>query len=196
MTTLTGRGSSPESRESGFETGTDESRPDTITDAVGEFRPASRGVRKFAYTTEPVMLGELEEQLAAIEHERWGDWQKYMHSQGGQPPLWDEEAKEVARNGLWFSRKQVDRWHLQIVTPYEQLSEREKQSDREQVARYWPLVQAEIARQRREAAEEFAGRVKARYRNYVDVVGNTHSVVDLEQIDVELARSTNGGERE
>lgn len=90
---------------------------------------------------------ELREQLAAIEHERWGDWQKYMHSQGGQPPLWDDEAKETAKNGLWFSREQIDRWRKQINTPYEQLSEREQASDMEQVDRYWPLVLAWHQRQ-------------------------------------------------
>lgn len=74
------------------------------------------------------------ERLAAIEHERWAHWQRWMHDQ-------------CARNedgSLTIPPDLVERWERQIATPYEQLSEREKQSDRAQVARWWPLIQGEI----------------------------------------------------
>lgn len=74
----------------------------------------------------------LHESLAAIEHERWGHWQRYLHQQCLRQP----DGSLVIPAGT------VARWELQITTPYEQLSEQEKDSDREQVARYWPLLEA------------------------------------------------------
>lgn len=75
---------------------------------------------------------DLLEKLAAIEHERWADWQRYCHAKG---------VKD--KNG-WVSLpwECVERWERQIATPYAELSEPEKQSDRDQVARYWPLIKS------------------------------------------------------
>lgn len=75
------------------------------------------------------------DKLAAIEHERWGDWQEHMHSKG--VPTY---------NGLLFSKTDIDHWERQIKTHYDQLSEKEKDSDREQVERYWSLIE-DIARE-------------------------------------------------
>lgn len=79
---------------------------------------------------------ELREQLAAIEHERWADWQKYMHSVG-EVHIIDGKAF------LCFTQERINAWNKQIETPYSELSEKEKDSDREQVDRYWPLIQEE-----------------------------------------------------
>lgn len=74
---------------------------------------------------------ELREQLAAIEHERWADWQRWVHARGGKDP----------RSGaLTIPASIVERWERQIETPYDQLSEDEKDEDRRQVDRYWPLI--------------------------------------------------------
>jgi len=74
---------------------------------------------------------ELYEKLAAIEHERWAHWQKYMHSKG----------VKTMPDGLFFSNEYIEHWERQIKTSYAQLSEKEKDSDREQVDRYWPLIE-------------------------------------------------------
>lgn len=78
---------------------------------------------------------DLREQLAAIEHERWADWQRYMHS----------KCRKEADGGLTIPADLAARWERQIATPYEELSEQEKQSDRDQVDRYWPLVEAGLS---------------------------------------------------
>lgn len=70
---------------------------------------------------------ELREQLAAIEHERWADWQQWVHNR-------------LDNNTLAMSEEDYLRWQTQINTPYDQLSEAEKKSDMEQVDRYWPLI--------------------------------------------------------
>jgi hypothetical protein len=85
----------------------------------------------------PQTLPELIEALSAIEHERWSDWQKYMHSMGWSFP--DDDGT------LMFHKEQIERWERQINTPYDKLSEREQRSDREQVLRYWPLFVAFVA---------------------------------------------------
>ena len=43
------------------------------------------------------------------------------------------------------------RWERQIETPYHELSEKEKNSDREQVDRYWKLITADRKRVELEA---------------------------------------------
>jgi len=73
---------------------------------------------------------QLVEQLAAIEHARWAHWQRYVHDQC-----------EPQENGsLVIPADLVERWEAQIETPYADLTEREKDSDREQVQKYLPTV--------------------------------------------------------
>lgn len=81
-------------------------------------------------------LGALVEQLAALEHERWSHWQRYMHGKGRRQP----------DGSLLLPGDLVERWETQIATPYERLSDREKQSDRDQVQRYLPLIASALNR--------------------------------------------------
>ena len=76
---------------------------------------------------------ELREQFAAIEHERWAGWQAYMHGL----------CERREDGALIIPADRVAHWERQIATPYADLTEREKDSDREQVDRYWHLVTAE-----------------------------------------------------
>lgn len=86
-------------------------------------------------------ISEKVEELAAIEHQRWSDWQAYCH--------------KVLRENCPSPEleKVLERWDRQIATHYAELSEREKESDREQVRRYLPIVH-DIARQVREEVNE------------------------------------------
>lgn len=79
---------------------------------------------------------DTKEKLAAIEHERWADWQKWCHSVLRRSGELTEGADEI-----------LQRWDKQIATPYSELSEAEKQSDRDQVDRYWSLIEEYIAQQ-------------------------------------------------
>jgi len=73
---------------------------------------------------------ELFEKLAAIEHERWSDWQKYMHSL----------CVRSDSGQMIIPRTSFEQWERQIATSYAELSEKEKESDRDQVRRYWDLI--------------------------------------------------------
>jgi hypothetical protein len=77
--------------------------------------------------------GEFVEKGAALEHERWAKWHKYMID------------KQTPEN--------LERWARQSVTPYALLSESEKESDRREVRTYLPLVRQTIKNHDREIAE-------------------------------------------
>ena len=81
-------------------------------------------------------VDEFVDRLAAIEHERWAHWQQYMHDQG----------KRTEDGSLVIPAALVTRWSEQIATPYANLSETEKESDREQVRKYLPAVVDQLTR--------------------------------------------------
>jgi len=73
---------------------------------------------------------ELMEKLAHHEHARWSDWQKYLH----------HLCVEDDGKNLVIVRTMREHWERQIKTDYKDLSEVEKDSDREQVMRYFHLI--------------------------------------------------------
>jgi hypothetical protein len=81
---------------------------------------------------------ELIEALAAKEHASWARWMAYLFSRC-------ERVSVPGRGGPLFSALRippelVERWQRQITTPYAELSETEKQSDREEVAHILPII--------------------------------------------------------
>jgi hypothetical protein len=75
-------------------------------------------------------LDELMERLADIEHARWSHWQKYMHGKAAKQP----------DGSLLIPPELVKQWEKQLATPYSELPEKEKESDREQVRKYLPVI--------------------------------------------------------
>ena len=88
---------------------------------------------------------ELRETLANIEHQRWADWQKYMHGL----------CVKTKTARIIIPAKLVSRWERQIKTPYKDLSEKEKDSDREQVDRYFPLIKDILAQEIKQLTERY-----------------------------------------
>lgn len=84
---------------------------------------------------EATLHGAINE-LAAVEHERWAHWQRYMHDKG----------ERRTDGSLVLPPDLVERWEAQIATRYADLSEAERESDREQVRRYIPLVADIVSR--------------------------------------------------
>ena len=60
----------------------------------------------------------LREALAAVEHEQWAHWTRYM-------------LDTLRNTGIPMTSEIVARWERQIATPYAELTEAEKNSDRE-----------------------------------------------------------------
>jgi len=81
------------------------------------------------------LLDGLVEQLAAVEHERWSHWQRYVHTKCVRQP----DGSLLLPAGL------VARWEKQIDTKYAELDEQERESDREQVRKYLPLIASALA---------------------------------------------------
>ena len=80
---------------------------------------------------------ELIEQLAAVEHERWSDWQRYLFAQCVHAP----------DGSLVIPAELVRRWSRQMDSPFASLPEAEKDSDRKQVARYLPIIEQALERE-------------------------------------------------
>jgi hypothetical protein len=81
------------------------------------------------------LLGGLIERLADVEHERWSHWQRYVHSKGLRQP----------DGSLLLPADLVARWEKQIDTKYAELDDQERESDREQVRKYLPLIASALA---------------------------------------------------
>ena len=67
----------------------------------------------------------IRERLAALEHEQWAHWTRYLLDH--------------------LTPENVERWRRQIDTPYEELSEPEKQSDIEWADRVLEFMGASAA---------------------------------------------------
>lgn len=70
------------------------------------------------------------EELADVEHQRWSHWQNYVHTRGVRQ----------ADGSLVIPAELVRRWDREMNTPYTALTEHEKESDREQVRKYLPII--------------------------------------------------------
>jgi hypothetical protein len=85
------------------------------------------------------LLDSLIEQLAAVEHERWSHWQRYLHGKGVRQP----------DGSLLLPADLVARWAKQIDMKYADLEDQERESDREQVRKYLPLIASALEGLRR-----------------------------------------------
>lgn len=70
----------------------------------------------------------MKEKLAALCHEQWSGWMKYLFS---KCDFGMGTVLSALENGCAIiSKVYVDRWMKQMNTPYKDLSEEEKESDR------------------------------------------------------------------
>ena len=74
---------------------------------------------------------KIKEELAAIEHERWSGWMEYLFSL----------CKKQHDGSLIIPSFCVEHWTRQSKFSYQELTEKEKESDREQVNSYWPIIE-------------------------------------------------------
>ena len=78
---------------------------------------------------------ELVEHLADKEHASWARWMKYLFSVCGGLPVGAGLYRDIT-----IPAALVMRWDRQADTPYAELSEPEKQSDRDEVAHILPII--------------------------------------------------------
>ena len=78
------------------------------------------------------MSDKLREELAALAHEQWSGWMKYLFSKCG--PGISPGTAVIPKWG-------VDRWLRQMDTPYSSLSDSEKESERKEADRVLEIIQ-------------------------------------------------------
>lgn len=93
--------------------------------------------------TSPRTDDQIVEEFADMEHRRWAKWQEYLHS----------KCVENPDGSLTIPAHLVVRWKCQISTPYSQLTEAEKESDRKEVRPYIEHTTATLAAVREEERE-------------------------------------------
>ncbi len=79
-------------------------------------------------------MSELFETLADIEHQRWSDWTRYQFSR----------CQENKDGSLIIPAELVEHWTRQTETDYVDLTPAEQASDKEQVHRYWSLIEIQL----------------------------------------------------
>lgn len=88
---------------------------------------SSSGEPQQPVATEPESLREA---LAALEHERWSGWMHYLFS----------KCVDHADGSVTIPSASVKHWRRQVATRYADLSEREKNSDREEADKTLALL--------------------------------------------------------
>ena len=90
---------------------------------------------------------------ANIEHDRWARWQKHLHS---KLKYWEFDKSKGGNKMAMYVLDPADyeRWSRQIDTPYSELSESEKESDREESRNYLPLIENLLEQERKRMSEE------------------------------------------
>lgn len=81
-------------------------------------------------TVAPPSRDALREQLAALAHEQWSGWMRYLFGKCTYP----------GPSGVRMPSEWAERWMRQMNTPYAELSEAEKESDRLEADRVLDLV--------------------------------------------------------
>lgn len=79
------------------------------------------------------MTESIREQLAEYAHEAWSGWMRYLF----------EKTIEVGDGCEEIQREQVERWKRQMNTPYSELPENEKESDRQEADKMLAILKAE-----------------------------------------------------
>jgi hypothetical protein len=77
----------------------------------------------------------LREKLADAEHASWARWMAYLFS----------KCQRQANGSYTIPPEYVSHWQREVATPYAELSEREKESDRAEVELILPIIDNYVA---------------------------------------------------
>ena len=78
------------------------------------------------FINESVEPKEVIEELADLEHDSWARWMKHLFSVSDK----NEDGS------VTIPKDKVDRWQRQLKTNYEDLTNKEKESDRKEVRKF------------------------------------------------------------
>lgn len=80
--------------------------------------------------------GETRERLAEYAHEAWSGWMRYLFSKCMDDSEFDGQLKGTQVIPAWA----VERWTRQMNTPYAELPESEKESDRAEADKMLSII--------------------------------------------------------
>lgn len=92
---------------------------------------------------------DLMEKLAGIEHQRWADWQEHI-----MDIALKSGSDDIGIRTFGWDTEKVKTWEEQIETLYSELSEEDKEKDREQVRRYLPILNSWLSKAFEEVRQE------------------------------------------
>lgn len=116
---------------------------------------------------------ELREELAALQHDQWAGWMEYLFSKCQQrgaegtvlPLPSDEDVVIPAAYAHNLARL--------MRTPYAELTEQEKESDRIEADKYLPFITAAETRWKVEVLEKVKGRLNEQWEQPGTTYGDT-----------------------
>lgn len=79
------------------------------------------------------MTDSLREKIAAVQHEIWSHWMRYLFT-----------VTIATKAGEEIPLSYVARWERQMETVYKDLTEKEKESDRHQADKVLEVIRREI----------------------------------------------------
>ena len=94
------------------------------------------------------MTKEDMEAFASAEHDKWAHWMNYLFS----------ESEQRDDGAIVIPKEYVDRWQRQANTPYEHLSESERESDRKVVRQFFEPIIKKIVDTPKDHQQCFANR--------------------------------------
>jgi hypothetical protein len=128
---------------------------------------------------------EFVEKGAELEHDRWARWQKYMFS----------KFEKDSNGNLIVPKEYVERWFRQIDTPYSELPEQEKESDRQETRNYLPLIETLLSSQKQEYTNKLKDKIEGlKHGILFDNDGKDISWVQNQIIDTVLSILSNESE--
>ena len=85
---------------------------------------------------------ELREALASYAHEAWSGWMKYLFSKCNEQDAsyFDITDQQIHQRITVIPQQLVEHWTRQMNTPYAELSEEEKESDRKEADRILEIL--------------------------------------------------------
>lgn len=97
---------------------------------------------------------------ADLEHDRWARWQKYFFSHCQFKPQGEVGGMDDRYVYFALPKDLYEMWVRKIKTPYAELTEQEKESDRKETRNYLPLVSSAVSRALKEQREEMIKNIK------------------------------------
>ncbi len=151
------------------------------------------------HTKEPLnekALKQFIEKGAELEHIRWAKWQAYLFGKCTKHTINSKNAttgawEDIETGNLVISRSLVEHWQRQIDTPYDQLSEHEKQMDREEAMSYLPLLVETLQSRDREILQEMYDNARVIPTDPTDKIYSDVATALLKELILMYAKSKN-----